>query len=470
VTLNLTSPFPLVEAHQARALSGRLAAGSRFGQYTIGACIGEGGMARVYSAEHEGLKRPVALKVLTNGHGAEHGAQQRFSREACLAAAIKHPNVVNIFDIGVHQGTPYLVMELLEGVDLEAFVRARGHLDEATLIDILVPIAAGLAAVHDAGIVHRDLKPSNIFLARGRDEEVEPRLLDFGISKSLGADDLKLTAARGLLIGTPFYMAPEGVNGGEMTPLSDQYALGVVLYECATGINPFAEANSFSDVIQRVALGQLPAVTSQNPQLSPRLVAIIERAMQLDPARRFPDVRALGRELLSLASQRTRVTWNLSFTVLSARDAQTRTPAAPSASEAPRSKRSRAVRWLPWGVAAALSLGWASSKTARAPESGPTSHAGAVSAIGRVPPIETTSPARAPDRASVPTAQVLMLTPQSGSIPPTETVRAEPRPARPASPARPRVAPGASRGAPGPAEAQARRVTTFGTNHAPIFD
>ncbi|MEO8177906.1 MAG: serine/threonine-protein kinase [Deltaproteobacteria bacterium] len=472
MTLNPTSPFLLVKADEAQPFPGRLAAGSRFGQYTIRACIGEGGMARVYSAEHDGLKRPVALKVLIDEHGSEQGAHQRFSREACLAAAIKHPNVVNIFDIGVHQGTPYLVMELLEGVDLEAFVRARGRLDEATITDILVPIAAGLAAVHDAGIVHRDLKPSNIFLARGRDEEVEPRLLDFGISKSLGADDLKLTAARGLLIGTPFYMAPEGVNGGEMTPLSDQYALGVVLYECATGINPFAEASSFSDVIQRVGLGQLPAVTSQNPELSPRLVAIIERAMQLDPARRFPDVRALGRELLSLASQRTRVTWSLSFTVLSARDAQTRTPAAssaPSASEAPRSKRSRAVRLLPWVALAALSLGWASSRTAPAPESSPTSNAAGASAIQAAPPIETASPARVPDRASAPTEQVLMLTPKPGSIRPTESVRAEPPPARPASPPRPRVAPAVGPAA-APAEAQPRRVTTFGTNRAPIFD
>jgi eukaryotic-like serine/threonine-protein kinase len=469
VTLILPSLLPVVAADEARPLPGMLAAGSRFGQYTIRACIGQGGMARVYSAEHEGLKRPVALKVLIDGQGSQHDAHQRFLREGCLAAAIKHPNVVNIFDVGVHQGTPYLVMELLEGVDLEAFVRARRRLDEATITDLLVPIAAGLAAVHDAGIVHRDLKPSNIFLARGRDEEVEPRLLDFGISKSLGADDLKLTAARGLLIGTPFYMAPEGVNGGEMTPLSDQYALGVVLYECATGVNPFAEASSFSDLVKRVGLGQLPAVASQNPELSARLVAIIERAMQLDPARRFADVRALGRELLGLASERTRVTWNLSFTVLSARDARTRAPAAPSAPEAPRSKPSRAARLLLWGAVAALTLSWASPRAVPPPESGPTSTAGGVSPVLAAPPIETASPARDPGRASAPTEQVLMLTPKP-SRSHTGTVRAEPPAARPASEPRPRVAPAAAAPALAPDEAQPQRATTFGTNHAPIFD
>jgi serine/threonine protein kinase len=474
VTLNLPSPLLLAEANDAQPLVGVLAAGSRFGQYTIRACIGEGGMARVYSAEHEGLKRPVALKVLIEEHGSEPGAHQRFLREGCLAAAIKHPNVVSIYDVGVHQGMPYLVMELLEGEDLHAFVRARGFLDEATITDILVPIAAGLAAVHDAGIVHRDLKPGNIFLARGRHEEIEPRLLDFGISKSLGADDLKLTAARGLLIGTPFYMAPEGVNGSEMTPLSDQYALGVVLYECATGINPFAEASSFSDVVQRVALGQVPPVASQNPELSPRLVAIIERAMHLDPARRFPDVRALGRELLSLASERTRVTWNLSFTVLSARNAQTGTPGAPpSTSGAPRPKRARAVRLLPWVAVAALSLGWVSSRSAPSAESWSTSGDGAVPALPAASPIETietASPPRAPERASAPTEQILMLAPKPGSPPPTETIAAKPPPARPASPTRPRVAPAAVAPAPAAAQAPARRAPAFGTNHAPIFD
>jgi serine/threonine-protein kinase len=293
-----------------------LAEGSRFGGYLVGPCIGEGGMARVYRAQHEGLQRQVALKVLLDGNGKDGEGHERFLREARIVAAIKHPNVVNIFDVGVHQGRPYLVMELLEGMDLEAYVASQGPLDEPTLMDVIIPVVAGLAAVHDAGIVHRDLKPGNIFLARGRNDEMEPKLLDFGISKSSGPDKLKLTTSKGLLMGTPFYMSPEASQGLEMTPLSDQYALGVVLYEAATGANPFSGASTFGEVVRQVTTGDYPPVASRNPKLSKRMIAIIERSMHLDPSRRFPDMRAMGRDLLGLAGQRTRITWGLSFSEL----------------------------------------------------------------------------------------------------------------------------------------------------------
>jgi serine/threonine protein kinase len=287
--------------------------GARIGGYVLRECIGQGGMARVYRAEHEGLQRQVALKVLLETPGVAGEGHERFLREARIAAAIKHRNVVNIFDVGLDRGTPYLAMELLEGADLDTFMGGKNRLDEATTMDIIVPIASALATVHDAGIVHRDLKPGNIFLARGRNDELEPRLLDFGISKST-AEQLRLTSTQGPVLGTPFYMSPEAAAGGEMTALSDQYALGVVLYECLTGVHPFAASSNFVDIVHRIRIGDYTPISLQNPQLSRRMVAIVERAMQLDPARRFADMRALGRELLLLAGQRTRITWQLSFT------------------------------------------------------------------------------------------------------------------------------------------------------------
>jgi len=290
----------------------QFAEGSQFGVYVVGPCIGEGGMARVYRAEHAGLKRQVALKVMTQYFARDSEGRERFLREARIAAAIKHPNVVNIFDVGVCQGIPYLVMELLEGEDLEKVLLSKGSLDEQTIIDLVVPVVAGLVAVHDAGIVHRDLKPGNIFLARGRNDEIEPKLLDFGISKASGKDHMRLTAANGSLMGTPFYMAPEAVQGAEMTPLSDQYALGVVLRECVTGKNPF-EGGSFAEVVKLITHAQYPALAEVNPRLSKRFVAIIDRAMSSDPGNRFSDMRAMGRQLLLLAGQRTRITWGLTF-------------------------------------------------------------------------------------------------------------------------------------------------------------
>src|SRR5690606_4141519 len=129
--------------------------------------------------------------------------------------------------------------------------------------------------------------------------------LDFGISKSV-SDPMRLTSTHGPVLGTPFYMSPEAASGAEMTPLSDQYALGVVLYECVTGVNPFAGSNNLAEIVRRIVTADYKPASLENPQLSRRMAAIIERAMQVDPARRFPDLRAMGRELLMLAGQRTR--------------------------------------------------------------------------------------------------------------------------------------------------------------------
>jgi eukaryotic-like serine/threonine-protein kinase len=307
---NLTDSTPPISAASA---AGIFAEGSRFGAYVIGPCIGHGGMARIYRAEHEGLCRQVALKVLTTGVEQGTEGRARFLREARIAAAIKHPNVVNIFDIGVENQIPYLVMELLVGQDLESLLSSHGALSEHTIIDIIIPVVAGLVAVHDAGVVHRDLKPGNIYLSKGPNEEVEPKLLDFGISKAVGGGDkMRLTSTQGLLMGTPLYMSPEAMLGTDMTPASDQYSLGVVLYECATGINPFM-ADSVAETARRVTTGGFTPISEQAIRPSRRLQTIIERSMSLDPKHRYRDMRALGQELLTLAGQRTRITWGLTF-------------------------------------------------------------------------------------------------------------------------------------------------------------
>lgn len=361
----------------AASAAGIFAEGSRFGTYVIGPCIGHGGMARIYRAEHEGLRRQVALKVLTIGVAEGTEGRARFLREARIAAAIKHPNVVNIFDVGIENRVPYLVMELLVGQDLDALLRSTGALSESTIIDMVIPVVAGLVAVHDAGVVHRDLKPGNIFLSKGPNDEIEPKLLDFGISKANGTDKLKLTSVtRELLMGTPLYMSPEALLGEEMTALSDQYSLGVVLYECCTGINPFI-ADSVAETARRVTSGEYPPLSEQPIRPSKRLASIIERAMSLEPAERYPDMRAMGRDLLGLAGQRTRITWGLTFDqVASAARVshvlalQPPAPASPAGGSRNTRPGSDPWRWAALGAFAALTatvLSWTLSRHPTAP-------------------------------------------------------------------------------------------------------
>jgi serine/threonine-protein kinase len=298
-------------------------------------------MACIYRAEHLGLRRQVALKVLTGEVAAGAESHQRFLREARIAAAIKHPSVVDIYDVGVHEDVPYLVMELLVGHDLEAYLTASGVPDESPLLDLVIPVVAALAAVHDAGVVHRDLKPGNIFLSKRADGGIEPRLLDFGISRSFWRNEPRLTAVRqGVLIGTPLYMSPEAMLGREITPLSDQYSLGVVLYECTSGVNPFV-ANNIADIVRRVTTGDYTPLEEQPLRPSRPLTDLINRAMSVDPAQRFPDMRALGRELMMLAGARTRLTWGHTFgayvgTAALARRAPERPPLPPPPPPAPR--------------------------------------------------------------------------------------------------------------------------------------
>jgi len=288
---------------------------SEFGAYLIRVCIGRGGMARIYRAEQAALARPVALKVLDRWVLDQPTGKDRFLREARAAASIKHPNVVDILDVGVWRDRPFIVMELLMGCDLDTYLDRFGTLSEIEIASLALPIIAGVMAVHDAGVVHRDLKPSNIFLSNGADGVVVPKVLDFGVSKFSNTlnDPLQRATKTREIIGTPAYMAPEALDGvRELGPAGDQYALGAVLYECAVGRPPF-EGETLLELLKAVALGKVEPPSALRPEISAPLEQVILRAIERDPGARFGSLRAMGRALWPLADGRTQTIWQPSF-------------------------------------------------------------------------------------------------------------------------------------------------------------
>jgi eukaryotic-like serine/threonine-protein kinase len=353
----------MFEADVQRSISaanaaGIFAEGSRFGSYVIGPCIGHGETGRIYRAEHEAINSPLALKVFTDEFARSAMGRNRFLRQARQAATIRHPSVVNIFDVGVQSGIPYLVMELLDGEDLDALLHSRGALDEGAIVDLMIPIVAGLSALHEVGLVHGDLKSKSVFLVYRSPREREPKLLDFGVART-GAEKLRrASGTRGIFRGSALYIAPEVARGEEATALSDQYSLGVVLYECAVGVNPFA-TSSGADALRRVMHGDYPPLSHHEARPSEALVRIVERAMGLDAASRYPDLKALGRDLLMLSGERTRMTWSLSFGEARGAPPARRQPFSPLGVVWRAGDRLRASRLadFDWGSAAAIAFG-----------------------------------------------------------------------------------------------------------------
>jgi serine/threonine protein kinase len=333
------------------ALQAAICSGASFGIYVVREVIGVGKTSSIYRAHDTRLLREVAIKVLNTGALAGADGLARFLHEARMAAAIRHPNVVSIFDVGVHDGSPYIVMELLTGVDLDVRLNAARVLREPALIDMGLRLAFGLAAVHDAGVVHRDLRPSNVFLTHDPDGSTQPKLLDFGVSKQ-ARDNLRLTTnGRRRWASMPLYTAPEVLRDGQATFLSDQYSLGVLLYECVTGVHPF-RADSFRDSVELITAGQARRIADQPIRPSRRLGAIIERAMHLDPERRFADLRELGHALAAASGRRAIWPWNSSPEPSVAR-APSPNPGARSR-PAPRDRASGSERGLSWAIGATV--------------------------------------------------------------------------------------------------------------------
>ncbi len=268
------------------------------GKYEIEKVIGEGGMGAVFSATHKLTEKRVALKWMLPELARDEGAVSRFMREAQAAGRINHPNVVDVYDVGQHEGSFFLVMEFLQGEPLTAALERR-NLSIGETLDLILPAIRGVAAAHRTGVVHRDLKPDNIFLAAGEDgHPATPKVLDFGISKvATGENDVnpRLTKT-GAVVGTPYYMSPEQIRGSHsVDKRSDVYAFGVILYEALTGQVPF-NADTYSALILEIATG-----TAKSPdeivEIPEKLCAIVMKAIARDVAERFQDLESLAAAL-----------------------------------------------------------------------------------------------------------------------------------------------------------------------------
>jgi hypothetical protein len=266
----------------------QLAIGGQLGPYLIDSVIGRGGMSVVYRARHSRLGMWVALKVLAPELGSDDAFRERFLREAQMAAAVDHPNVIPIHDMGVHEGSLYIVMRYVSGGDLKALL-AGGSIDSQLTLRVLAPAAQALDAAHARGLVHRDVKPANVLIQRAPSGEIEHVYLkDFGTAKSATA--LSGLTGTGVFIGTIEYMAPEQMESREVSAQTDVYALGATVYQCLTGRLPFHRELAEG---ARPPLGAPDPVSTTRSDLPPALDAVLAKALARHPADRYASCSAL---------------------------------------------------------------------------------------------------------------------------------------------------------------------------------
>src|SRR5262245_3437632 len=269
------------------------------GRYRVLELIGEGGMGKVYLAEHVEIGKRVALKVLHPSYSRMPDLVERFRREARAASKIGHPNIVDVTDSGTTaDGSVYFVMEYLEGVELGSVIERQGALDVARALKITGQICRALAAAHREGIIHRDLKPENIFLITRDGTADVVKVLDFGIAKTTEAEaarERRLTSP-GMAMGTPEYMSPEQAAGRPADARCDVYALGAIMYEMVTGIPPYTGDN-FMEILTKKATVDPPAPSSIRPELPAPVSDLVMAAMARNPGERPQTMETLEYEL-----------------------------------------------------------------------------------------------------------------------------------------------------------------------------
>lgn len=274
-------------------------------KYRIDRVLGEGGMGVVVAATDTQLERRVAIKFLLPGALGNPEIVARFSREARAAAKIRSEHVARVIEVGeLDAGTPYMVMEYLEGCDLAERIRAEPPVSASDAARFVLQACEALAEAHAAGIVHRDLKPANLFLAQQPDHSVSVKVLDFGISKApVGTGGITSTQA---VMGSPHYMSPEQlVSAKHVDPRADVWALGIVLYEMLAGSPPFT-GDTMPEIVAKILQSPLPSLRALRPDAPAEIEPVIARCTAKDPTARFGDVAELARALVAFAPDAAR--------------------------------------------------------------------------------------------------------------------------------------------------------------------
>jgi serine/threonine protein kinase len=276
------------------------------GKYRLDERLGGGGMGTVYRATHLLIDRPVAIKVLSQRFVGDSTAKQRFRREARAAGRMHHPNAVSVTDFGATaDGYLYIVMELLEGRTLRDLLAREAPLDVARVVSIMLQTCAAVSAAHDVGLIHRDLKPANIFIEQRANTPSVVKVLDFGVAKfaveEQADDDYQTLTQVGAIIGTPRYMSPEQCSGsGSVTPASDVYSLGIILYEMLSGVVPFNAETPLAIALRHVSEPPRP-LREIVPSVPDKLAAIAHKALAKNPSDRFADANELRQEIYAAA-------------------------------------------------------------------------------------------------------------------------------------------------------------------------
>jgi len=270
-------------------------------RYRLVRVLGRGRSGSVWCARNELIDRAVAVKVLHRSLASDPERLQRFFQEARACGRVRHPAVVEVLDLGQgDDGVLFLVMELLEGETMSSLLGRRGRLQTDEALALVIPLARGLAAAHAHGILHRDLKPANIYLHKTPTGGLQPKILDFGISKILGTD---LTGT-GVVLGTPSYMSPEQARGvADLDPRTDVWSLGVILYECLTGRLPFL-AREYRTLVEEILEKPHVPIEQLSPEVPPEVARVVDEALEKSRDRRLPSAAQLAQKLTALLRMR----------------------------------------------------------------------------------------------------------------------------------------------------------------------